>query len=112
MTQTVVVTTAFGGHEGTLTAFSNGLTNHGYHSPFHLFKHKKMARFMPHPAIYTFLCRHGYKQGETACQEKTSHLVRMAANKSCSKRGKIPAVTLLPVLSPHSLKPLACTLWF
>lgn len=25
---------------------------------------------MPHPAIYIFLCRHGYKQGDAACQEK------------------------------------------
>jgi hypothetical protein len=54
MAQAVIVATAFGGHEGTFTALSNGLTNHGYHSPFELCEHKKMARFMPHPAIFIF----------------------------------------------------------
>jgi hypothetical protein len=45
--------------------------------------------------LYLFLYRLGYKQGETACQVKISHLVRTAANKSLGKRGKLPTITLL-----------------
>jgi hypothetical protein len=68
--KSIVVTAAFGRHEGAFAAFSNGLTNHGNHPPFKLVMHKKMARLMPHPAIVVQLCRHGYKQREGACQGK------------------------------------------
>ncbi len=110
MAQTVVVAAAFGGHEGTLTALSNGLTNHGYHSPFHLFEHKKWPDSCRIQPFTSFCVGTAINKAMQLVKKKTSHLVRMAANTSCSKRGKVPAVTLLPVISPHRLKPLACTL--
>ena len=40
MAKPAVVTASLGGHESALTTFTNGLTNHGINSPFHMIAQK------------------------------------------------------------------------
>ena len=103
MAQTVVVAAAFGGHEGTLTALSNGLTNHGYHSPFHLFEHKKWpdsCRIQP----FTSFC-------VGTAINKAMQLVKKKRNRGCPGAGEelSPAVhkTIMPSTLVARASPVA-----